>query len=85
METSDDAGIFQLTDDIALIQTLDFFTPIVDSPYEFGRIAAANALSDIYAMGGQPITAMNIVCFPADVWPEAVLRDTLAGGLDAPH
>jgi len=85
LETSDDAGIYQLTDDIALIQTLDFFTPILDSPYEFGRIAAANALSDIYAMGGQPVTAMNIVCFPADVWPEAVLRDTLAGGLDVLH
>lgn len=85
LETSDDAGVYQLTDDTALIQTLDFFTPIIDSPYEFGRIAAANALSDVYAMGGRPITAMNIVCFPADDLPEAVLEETLAGGLDVLH
>lgn len=81
-ETSDDAGVYQINADTALIQTLDFFTPIIDSPYEFGRIAAANALSDVYAMGGEPITVMNIVCFPADDLPETVLRETLAGGLE---
>ncbi len=85
LETSDDAGVYRLSDDLALIQTLDFFTPIVDSPYEFGRIAAANALSDVYAMGGRPITAMNIVCFPADDLPESVLKETLAGGLEKIH
>ena len=85
METSDDAGVYQINDDTALIQTLDFFTPIIDTPYDFGRIAAANALSDVYAMGGQPITAMNIVCFPADDLPEVVLKETLAGGLDIIH
>jgi len=85
LETSDDAGVYQLTDDTALIQTLDFFTPIIDSPYEFGRIAAANALSDVYAMGGRPLTAMNIVCFPADDLPESVLEKTLAGGLEVIH
>jgi selenide,water dikinase len=80
-ETSDDAGVYRLTDDIALIQTVDFFTPIVDTAFEFGAIAAANALSDVYAMGGDPITAMNIVCFPADDLPESILQETLAGGL----
>jgi len=84
-ETSDDAGVYQISADIALIQTLDFFTPIIDSPYEFGRIAAANALSDVYAMGGEPMTVMNIVCFPSDDLPESILRDTLAGGLDVVH
>lgn len=84
-ETSDDAGVYQLNEDTALIQTLDFFTPIIDSPYDFGRIAAANALSDVYAMGGDPVTAMNIVCFPAGDLPEEVLRETLAGGLDVVH
>ncbi len=85
LETSDDAGVYRLTDDLALIQTLDFFTPIVDSPYDFGKIAAANALSDVYAMGGRPITAMNIVCFPAEDLPESVLKETLAGGLEKIH
>lgn len=80
-ETSDDAGVYRLSDDVALIQTVDFFTPIVDTPFEFGAIAAANALSDVYAMGGDPITAMNIVCFPADDLPESILKETLAGGL----
>lgn len=64
METSDDAGVYRLDNKTALIQTIDFFTPIVDDPYVFGQIAAANALSDIYAMGGRPLTALNIVCFP---------------------
>ena len=85
IESSDDAGVYLLNEDTALIQTLDFFTPIVDSAYHFGRIAAANALSDIYAMGGQPLTAMNIVCFPASDLPESVLRETLEGGLEIIH
>ena len=85
LETSDDAGVYQINADTALIQTLDFFTPIIDAPYDFGRIAAANALSDVYAMGGRPVTAMNIVCFPADDLPESVLKETLAGGLDIIH
>ncbi len=72
-ETKDDAGVFALPDGSALVQTMDFFTPIVDDPYAYGQIAAANALSDVYAMGGKPLTAMNIACFdpdmaPADVW-----------------
>jgi len=74
--------VFRLNPDTALIQTIDFFTPILDSPYEFGRIAASNALSDVYAMGGRPITAMNIVCFPIDELPESVLHGILAGGLE---
>ncbi len=67
----------------ALVQTVDFFTPIVNDPYRFGRIAAANALSDVYAMGGEPLSAMNIVCFPRATLPISVLRDILRGGLDA--
>ena len=63
-ETFDDAGVFVLSDDLALVQTVDFFAPIVDDPYLFGQIAAANALSDVYAMGGEPLTALNIVGFP---------------------
>ncbi|GAB6094762.1 selenide, water dikinase SelD [Desulfatiferula olefinivorans] len=85
LDTPDDAGVVRLTDEIALIQTLDFLTPITDSPYDFGRIAAANSLSDVYAMGGVPITAMNIVCFSVDEFPESVLRETLAGGLEKIH
>ena len=85
LETPDDAGVYLLTDEVALIQTLDFFTPIVDSPYDFGAIAAANALSDVYAMGGKPLTTMNIVCFPSDELPESILQETLAGGLDKIH
>lgn len=85
IESSDDAGVYRINDSTALIQTLDFFTPIVDSAYDFGRIAAANALSDIYAMGGRPVTAMNIVCFPVDDLPESVLKETLEGGLDKLH
>jgi len=78
IETSDDAGVFRISDDLALVQTMDFFTPIVDDPYSYGAIAAANALSDIYAMGGQPLTTLNIVCCdpsaaPAEIWAE-VLR-----------
>ena len=78
----DDAGVYKLTDDIALVQTVDFFTPIVDDPFVFGQIAAANALSDVYAMGATPITAMNIVTFPSDTMTLDVLREILKGGLD---
>jgi selenide,water dikinase len=79
---ADDAGVIRVTDDLALIQTVDFFTPIVDDPRTFGRIAAANSLSDVYAMGGKPLTAMNTVCFPRRSLPLDVLRDVLLGGLD---
>jgi len=82
MESLDDAGVYRLTDDRALIQTIDFFTPIVDDPYTFGQIAAANALSDVYAMGGKPLTAMNIVCFPTKSLDISVLREILRGGAD---
>lgn len=81
IETSDDAAVYKLSEDIALIQTLDFFTPVVDDPYTFGEIAAANALSDIYAMGGTPIVALNIVCFPSCL-PVSVLGEILKGGAD---
>jgi len=80
-ESSDDAAVYKLTEDIALIETLDFFTPVVDDPYTFGQIAAANSLSDIYAMGGEPKVALNIVCFPACL-PIDVLSDILRGGAD---
>ena len=81
----DDAGVFVLSDDLALIQTVDFFAPIVDDPYLFGQIAAANALSDVYAMGGEPLTAMNIVAFPSGKLPLDVLREILRGGQDKVH
>jgi selenide,water dikinase len=77
---SDDAGVYRLTDELALVQTVDFFTPIVDDPYDFGRIAATNALSDVYAMGGTPITALNLVAFPLGELGEEVLRSILKGG-----
>ncbi len=80
--SADDAGVFRVRPDLALIQTVDFFTPIVDDPRTFGRIAAANALSDVYAMGGAPLTAMNIVCFPRKTLPLDVLRDVLLGGAE---
>lgn len=82
LETPDDAGVYRLSGEHALIQTLDFFTPIVDDPYEYGQIAAANSLSDVYAMGGVPLTAMNIVCFPMDTCPQEWLVEILRGGLD---
>jgi selenide,water dikinase len=82
MEHAEDAGVYRLRDDLAIIQTLDFFTPIVDDPHTFGRIAVTNALSDIYAMGGRPITAMNIVCFPIRTMDVKILREILRGGLD---
>lgn len=79
--TCDDAGVYRLNDDTALIQTLDFFTPIVDDPFRFGQITAANALSDVYAMGGKPLLAMNIVCFPAKM-DRGILKKIISGGLD---
>ena len=81
LETSDDAAIYKITDDVALIQTTDFFTPVVDDPYMFGQIAAANALSDAYAMGGEPRIALNIVGFPNCLDPE-ILGEILRGGAD---
>lgn len=81
LETSDDAAVYKINDQTAIIQTLDFFTPIVDDPYLFGQIAATNSLSDIYAMGGTPKLAMNIVCFPDSLDP-SVLTDILRGGQD---
>src|SRR4051812_19980567 len=84
-ETFDDAGIFVLSDDLALVQTVDFFAPIVDDPYLFGQVAAANALSDVYAMGGEPLTALNIVGFPSGKLPVSVLTEILRGGQDKVH
>jgi selenide, water dikinase len=81
----DDAGIFVLSEDMALVQTVDFFAPIVDDPYLFGQVAAANALSDVYAMGGEPLTAMNVVGFPSGKLPLEVLREILRGGQDKVH
>ncbi|MBE0637271.1 MAG: selenide, water dikinase SelD [Bacteroidales bacterium] len=80
-ETHDDAGVFKISDEIALIQTTDFFPPVCSDPYEFGQIAAANALSDVYAMGGEALTALNLVCFPANI-PLEVLKEILRGGID---
>lgn len=85
MERAEDAGVFKLTDDLAIVQTVDFFTPIVDDPYDFGRISVANSLSDVYAMGGRPLTALNIVCFPQDTMDFSVLKEVLRGGLDKMH
>ncbi len=82
MARPDDAGVYRLTDELALVQTVDFFTPIVDDPYTFGQVAVANALSDVYAMGGCPLTAMNIVGFPKDKLDLSVLGDILRGGQD---
>ena len=84
-ETFDDAGVFRVSDDLALVQTVDFFPPIVDDPFDFGQIAAANALSDVYAMGGQPLTALNIVAFPTDDLPLEILTGILAGGQEKVH
>lgn len=80
-DSSDDGSVYKINEDLSIINTLDFFTPIVDDPYTFGQIAAANALSDIYAMGGTPITALNIVCFPRHLSPE-ILINILKGGAD---
>ncbi len=82
LSRADDAGVYKVSEELALIQTVDFFTPIVDDPYWFGQIAAANALSDVYAMGGVPKTAMNLVGFPAKSMDLAVLRNIIQGGID---
>jgi selenide, water dikinase len=82
LNTSDDAGVYRLREDLALVQTLDFFTPVVDDPYIFGQVAAANALSDVYAMGARPLTAMNIVGFPVGKIDMSVLAEILRGGAD---
>lgn len=83
-DDSDDAAVYQLTDELALIMTVDFFPPIVDDPYTFGQIAATNALSDIYAMGGAPKVALNLLCFPPDLDPD-IAGAILAGGCDKVH
>ena len=80
-DTSDDAAVYRLTDDLCVVQTVDFFPPIVDDPYDFGAIAAANAFSDVYAMGGTPLLALNTVCFPEDL-DKAILIEILRGGAD---
>ena len=82
MDSLDDAGVYKICDDLAIIQSVDFFTPIVDDPYRFGQIAAANALSDVYAMGGIPKTAMNLVGFPLKQMDISILRQIIQGGLD---
>ena len=81
-QTSDDAGVYRLTDDLALVTTADFITPPVDDPYIFGQIAAANAIGDIYAMGGRPVTCLNLVAFPSGTLPPEVLQQIVAGALD---
>jgi selenide,water dikinase len=81
-DTADDAGVYRLRDDLAIVQTVDFFTPIIDDPYDFGRIAATNAISDVYAMGGTPITALNIVTYPMEEFGPDLLTRILAGGAD---
>ena len=81
LEKADDAGVFRLRKDLAIVQTVDLITPIVDDPVSFGMIAAANSLSDIYAMGARPVTAMNIVCFPSDTMDIEILRQILAGAV----
>ncbi len=85
MESAADACIIRLSDDIAIVQSLDFFTPIVDDPFEFGQIAAANSLSDLYAVGARPLTAMNIVCFPLKQQSSQVLKEILRGGVEKVH
>lgn len=82
LSRADDAGVYKVSDDLALIQTVDFFTPVVDDPYWFGQIAAANALSDVYAMGGEPKTAMNLVGFPLKTMDLSILRQIIQGGID---
>src|SRR4051794_28164138 len=81
--TSDDAAVVRVADGVAIVQTVDFFTPIVDDPYDFGRIAATNALSDVYAMGGRPVSALNLVAFPLEALGADVLGEILRGGADA--
>jgi len=83
LDGADDAAVYQVGEDLAIVQSVDFFTPIVDDPYTFGRIAAVNALSDIYAMGGEPLFALNLVAFPSKELPGSVLEEILKGGSDA--
>jgi selenide,water dikinase len=83
--TSDDAGVYRLNDESAVVLTVDFFQPIVDDPFDFGRVAAANSLSDIFAMGGRPLAALNIAAFPEGTLPARVLREILRGGAEAVH
>ncbi len=85
LDTSDDAGVYRLNDTTALVQTVDFFTPIVDDPYDFGQVAATNAISDVYAMGGKPLTALNIVAFPISTLDKSVLASILRGAADKMH
>jgi selenide, water dikinase len=82
-ETSDDAGIYKIAPNLAIVQTVDFFTPLVDDPYTFGQIAATNALSDVYAMGGRPITALSMVCFPPDGDLDILEQIMLGGSIEA--
>ena len=82
LDDGDDAAVTQLRPDLAVIATADFFTPVVDDPYDWGRIAAANALSDVYAMGGRPVLAVNLLAWPRDVLPAEMAREVLRGGLD---
>jgi selenide,water dikinase len=82
MSTSDDAAVYRLTPDLALVQTVDYITPLVDDPYQYGQVAAANSISDVYAMGGRPLLALNIVAFPTDALPMDVLGEILRGGAD---
>jgi selenide,water dikinase len=81
-DTADDAGVYRLRDDLAIVQTLDFFTPIVDDPYDYGRIAALNSINDVWAMAGTPITAMAITCFPKKGVDPAILSEIMRGGLE---
>ncbi len=81
-ESKDDAGVYRVNDTLALVQTLDFITPVCDDPFTFGRIAAANSLSDVYAMGGTPVTAMNIIAFPTEKFSLSIMQQILEGGID---
>ena len=82
LDPADDAAVYLLAPDLALVHTVDFFTPVVDDPYDWGRVAAANALSDVYALGGRPVLCLNIVCWPRSELPLSVLGDVLRGGAD---
>jgi selenide, water dikinase len=85
ISTGDDAGVYRLSDQLAIVNTVDFFTPVVDDPFAYGQIAAANSLSDIYAMGGTPKTALNIVCWPQAGLPFEMLSEILRGGVEKAH
>jgi selenide, water dikinase len=82
ISTGDDAGVFRVRDDLAIVSTVDFFTPVVDDPYTYGQISAANSLSDVYAMGGRPVSALNIVCWPQTGLPGELLAEVLRGGAE---